>query len=85
MVVRSQFGTGNHYKNRVFVEKEKGRNRDEKKKAPPCIRKWGGHVAQHTRPVLERNVCENRGGHLGRLGWKKSSVLMGAEWLFLCH
>ena len=72
MVVQSRFGPGKHYNNMGFVEKENeqkgqksGGNCYVQKWAPPCVRKWGSNVAQHTLPVLEHNVCENGGG-----GWK---------------
>ena len=46
---------------------------------PPCVRKCGDDIAQHTRSVFERNVCKNRWGW--RPGWK-NSVIIGGKMTF---
>ena len=55
-VVRRRLGPGKHDKNRGFVEEIVAFNNA----ALGCVREWGAYVAQHTRPVIERNVCENK-------------------------
>ena len=86
---RRRFGAGKHYNTKGFVEQEAEQNcRNQegtgafKIGAPPCVREWGGDVAQHTCCVVERNVCENMGA-FWKAGVDKFPSLSGGGLFFI--